>query len=302
MSLYAALWASSTALTGKAALAFWTAAFLLQCLDSRKSVVVWQILLMLGALVGCILSGLYASGSVTLWMWIGGAFIAGFSAVQSIIQWTRTSPLETYEEASQLDPAINKPGSKKKSRPAQFNNASALKAQPAPVATWVNVVGLAIIAAAIAISICTVVSAPKSNAWISSVHILAACVLWGVGVFCAIELTFGSTPQSLSSVSWSGAAAVALGCWIVESCIAAFIVLSPVDSASEFQSVAMTRLFAISILLMDFVVWMIPHRVATFKRTGKAIAWVSLAMAAWIGVLSLAVLCALPSNWPWKHL
>jgi hypothetical protein len=103
-------------------------------------------------------------------------------------------------------------------------------------------------------------------------------------------------------VSWSGVAKVALVCWIIESCVAAVIVLTPVDDAADFQSVAMTRLFAISILLMDFVVWMIPHRVATFKRTGKATAWVSLTLAAWIGALSLAVLCALPSTWPWTSL
>ena len=141
---------------------------------------------------------------------------------------------------------------------------------------------------------------PKTSAWLSTVHTLAACALWGVAVFCGLELTFGSAPLSLSAVSWSGVATVALFCWIAETCVAAVILLAPVDNTVDFQSVAMTRLFAISILLMDFVVWMIPHRVATFKRTGKATAWVSLTLAAWLGILSLAVLCALPSSWPWQ--
>jgi hypothetical protein len=117
-------------------------------------------------------------------------------------------------------------------------------------------------------------------------------------VFCGLELTFGSA--LLSSISWSGVATVALFCWIAETCVAAMILLAPVDNTVELQSVAMTRLFAISILLVDFVVWMIPHRIATFKRTGKATAWVSLTLAAWLGSLSLAVLCALPSSWPWQ--
>ncbi len=297
MTLNAALWASSTALTGKAALAFWVAAFLLHYFDRRKTVIVWQSVLTVCALVGCIFSCMYAAGSVTRWMWIGSTAIAGFSAFQNLLLWTKTSPLETFEEASQLDPAITK-----KSSPAKTNRSNTLMMKPATAVTWIALLGLVITAAVIVISNCTSASALKTNAGLSSIHILAACVLWGVAIFCAIELTFGSAPMSLSAVSWSGVSRVALGCWIVESCIAAFIVLSPIDSASEFESIAMTRLFAISILLMDFVVWMIPHRLASFKRTGKATAWVSLATAAWLGVLSLAVLCALPGNWPWMHL
>jgi len=297
MNLNAALWAGSTALTGKAALAFWIAAFLLQCFDRRKTAIVWQILLTICAILGCILVSIYSPGSLTFWMWVGSTLIASFSAVQNIRQWTKTSPLETYEEASQLDPNI-----KKKSNAVKTSRSNLLKAKPAISVPWIDLVGLAIAAAAIAISIYASMTSAKTIAWLSSIHTLAACVLWGVSIFCAIELTFGSAPLSLSAVSWSGAARVALGCWLVESCIAAFIVLSPVESIADFQSVAMTRLFAISILLMDFVVWMIPHRVATFKRTGKATAWVSLTMAAWIGVVSLAVLCALPTSWPWQHI
>jgi hypothetical protein len=296
MTLNAALWAGSTALTGKAAFAFWTAALLLQCFDRRKTAIVWQILLLVGAISGCILGSVYSAGPVTQWLWIGSALVAGVSLVRDLSNWTKTSPREAFEETSQIDAV-----SKKKNSPARSARSQALKTQPAISFPWLDLVGLSIVAAAISVSIYASLS-PKTYAWLSIVHILAAGLLWGVAVFCAIELTFGSAPSSLSAVAWSGAALVALVCWIVESCIAAVIVLSPIDQADDLQAVAMTRLFAISILLMDFVVWIIPHRVATFKRTGKATAWVSLTMAAWIGVVSLALLCALPSNWPWMHM
>jgi hypothetical protein len=297
MTLDAALWASSTALTGKAALAFWIAAFLFQCFNRRKTAYVWHILLTISAVAGCIFSSMHAPGPVTQWLWIISSLVASFGALLNIRQWTKTSPRETFEEASQLDPAI-----KKKSSAAKSSRLQTLKAKPTKLVQWMDLLGLVMVTAAIAISVYASLSSAKANAWLSTVHVLAACMLWGVAVFCAVELTFGSAPLSLSAVSWSGVAAVALGCWMAESCIAAAIVLSPVDSSADFQSVAMTRLYAISILLMDFVVWMIPHRVATFKRTGKATAWVSLTMAAWIGVLSLAVLCALPSTWPWQSI
>jgi hypothetical protein len=230
-------------------------------------------------------------------MWMGGALLATFGCLRDIRQWTKTSPRETYEEASQLDPAI-----KKKSSAVKTIRSNNLKATPTRSFKWIDLLGLVITASAIAVSIYASMPSVKTSAWLSAIHVLAACVLWGVGMFCAIELTFGSAPRSLAAVSWSSVAMIALTCWIAESCIAAAIVLSPIDSAADYQSVAITRLFAISILLMDFVVWMIPHRVATFKRSGKATAWVSLAMAAWIGVLSLTVLCALPSVWPWMHI
>ena len=296
MTLNAALWASSTALTGKAALAFCIAAFLFQCFDRRKTATLWQILLTVVVVAGCILGSLHAAGHLTKWMWIGSAVIAGFSGLMNVRQWIKISPRETFEEASQLDPKV------KKVSTANSTRTQALKAKPTSSVQWIDLLGLLLIASSIVLSVLASMSSAKTIAWVCTIHVLVACVLWGVGVFCAIELTFGSAPSSLSAVSWSGVAKVALVCWIIESCVAAVIVLTPVDEAADFQSVAMTRLFAISILLMDFVLWMIPHRVATFKRTGKATAWVSLTLAAWIGSLSLAVLCALPSTWPWTSL
>lgn len=294
MTLNAALWAGSTALTGKAALAFWTAALLFKCFDRRKSAVVWQILLVVSAFACCVLGSVYASGPVTQWIWVASSLLAGVSAFASIRQWSKTSPREVYEEDSQIDPSIKKKGF------AKAKHVDPVKPGPARLGQGLDFLGLLVAATAIALAVFASISSPKSHAWISTIHILIACVLWGVGICCAIELTFGSAPQSLSAVSWSSIAWVALGCWIVESCVAATIVLSPIGRDDDFQVVAMTRMFAISILLMDFVVWMIPHRVATFKRTGQATAWVSLTMAAWIGMLSLAVLCALPSTWPWQ--
>ena len=228
-------------------------------------------------------------------MWIASAVIAGISCLLNIRRWMGTRPRETYEETSRLDRS-----NPKKSTATQATHSPASSSSTTSPMSCIDLLGFLIVALAIAISVYSTAPSPKSNAWLSTIHTLAACGLWGVGIFCALELTFGSAPLSLSAVSWSGVATVALLCWIAETCIAATIILTPFDDTVDFQSVAMTRLFAISILLVDFVVWMIPHRVANFKRTGKATAWVSLTLAAWLGTLSLAVLCGLPSAWPWQ--
>ncbi len=294
MTINAALWASSTALTCKAALAFWCAALLFENFDRRKLVIGWQVLLVLCVIPGAILAISYSSSPLARTLWGAAGAIACASMALNVRQWTQTSPRETFEEASQLDPLA------KKKTPSKSKRIAALKTQSKSPIAWVDLLGLVVTAVALATSTYGLMSAQKGVAILSVAHTTSACLLWGISIFCALELTFGSAPLSLSAVNWTGVSILALGGWITESCVAAAIILSPTDSDSDFQSIAMTRLFAISILLIDFVVWMIPHRVAKFKRTGKADSWVSLSMAAWIGMLSLAVLCALPVTWPWR--
>jgi Kef-type K+ transport system membrane component KefB len=86
----------------------------------------------------------------------------------------------------------------------------------------------------------------------------------------------------------------------VELLVGAVILTSVLSERGDLNQLIISRLFAISFLLIDLIAWIIPHRVATFQRTGKSHAWVSLTLAAWLAVLTLIVLMALPSNWPWE--
>ena len=302
MTLNAALWASSTALTGKAALALWAAALLFQYFDRRKLAIVWQILITLSTLLLSAAASVYANNTVTKSVWIAGSVMAVLVASMHLRDWLRTSPRETFEESSQVDPKIKK--KKKPASSASANAAATLSPSrpsllPQSLVHWISWIGLLLSGWSVTSSVVASGSV-RSSAWFAAVHVLAACLLLGVTVFCAVELTVGSAPSSLSAVSWSSVAFVAMIFWVVEIAIAATIVLAPVEDDADFQALAVSRMFAISLLLMDFVVWMIPHRLATFQRTGQSTAWVSLALAAWIGVLSLTVLCALPAHWPWR--
>ena len=301
MTLNAALWASSTALTGKAALALWFASLLFLLCDSRRITRGWLLVLSLAAMLLSITAGMHCDTAICKWSWIISAACGCVATLLHMKSWTRTSPSETFEEVSQVDAPLKK---KKKaaraassSKTTNANSNSDSLAQWSSLASWLSASG-AVAAALATVSATQVVARPFSL--VSSLHLLAVCTLLAVAVFCALELTFGSAPKSLAAVAWSRVAGVAILAWLLEAFVALAIVIAPVDEAAPFQTVALTRLFAISILVIDFVVWMIPQRVAHFKRTGKSDAWVSLALAAWIGLLCQLVLCALPSTWPWK--
>ncbi len=311
MTLNAALWASSTALTGKAALALWVTALLFQYCDLRKIAIVWQVFIALSISLLSLAAYANAGGTITKSTWMTSCAIASIVATMHIRDWLRTSPRETFEEVASVDATSKK---QKKKSVTKSNALSAPSAFPRAAGTrstvskstvsksavhWYTWLGVMISGWSLTSSVLANGSA-RSSALFAAVHVLAACVLLGVALFCAIELTFGSAPSSLSAISWSSVAFVALICWVAELGIAASIVLTPVDATADFQVAAMSRMFAISVMVIDFVVWMIPFRLATFQRSGKAVAWVSLAIAAWTGVLSLTLLCALPTHWPWR--
>jgi len=299
MTLNAALWASSTALTGKAALALWAAALLFQYFDRRKLAIVWQVFITLSTLLFSLAACAYAHNTFTKSVWIASSVVSGIVAWMHLRDWLRTSPRETFEETSHVDATLKK---KKKTAATPSGlkvfSPNRPSAFPHSAVHWFTLLGVLLSGGSMTSSVVASGSV-RSSVWFAAIHVLAACLLLGIAVFCAIELTVGSAPSSLAAVSWSSVAFVALICWVAEICIAGSIVLSPVDDTADFQALAMSRLFAISLLLMDFVVWMIPHRLAMFQRSGKSTAWVSLALAAWIGVLSLTLLCALPTYWPW---
>ncbi len=295
MTLNAALWASSTALTGKVAVAHWVASLLFLFCDRRRISSGWQVLLSAGSMLLSISAGMYASSATSKWAWIVSVACACVATIFHMRTWSRVSPSEIFSEVSQIDPLPKKKKSASKSfKPIPKSQSPAVVLSPAMVLAIAGA-----IAATVALGNAIFVAIPQV-AWIAAVHAVAICMLLGVAIFCAIELTFDSAPASLAAVAWSVVAMVAIVAWIAEIFVAGSIVMSPVGDQVELPTAALTRLFALSVLVIDFVVWMIPQRVAAFKRAGKATAWVSLSLAAWIGALSLIVLCALPSSWPWK--
>ncbi len=151
-------------------------------------------------------------------------------------------------------------------------------------------------------------------------HLLAAGVGLATSLVGGCELTFLSSPSSLADappqrvrwrfVTWCGLAAL-----LTESAIGLFVLTASLKSTDAEPSLGplLINVFFFSLLATHFVAWMVPYRISGYQRrevfakssaqvdSSKQIRdWASLAMAAWLAAISLAVACGLPSDWPWR--
>ncbi len=150
-------------------------------------------------------------------------------------------------------------------------------------------------------------------------HLWAMTTGLATALVCGIELTFLSSPHSLSShslregtlpiVNWRLAAWCALQAMCVELVVGIYVFRFAVSDREFTADTVLVRLFVVALLVTCFVAWMIPHRVYTLQRkamyragsVGKtSYNWASLAIAAWLAAVSLVVVCALPDDWPWR--
>ncbi len=297
MTLDAAIWASSTALPTKVALACWLASSMLMILDCRRLVVKWRMLLQIVGVIAC---GLASRSSVSLdaiWLWRVNSLLAMIATVLSFREWLDIKPRETFEEAAREDVPPRSRLHPSRSPSARRDSILQLVQTPGGA---LNLLGLALSAFALGLVIYRALPGPPTILWLGVIHALTASLLLGATLSVAIELTFGSAPGAISQVKWQAIANVALACSLCELLVVAVILTRPIGDAQYFGGLLISRMFAISVVLIDLIAWIIPQRVANFNRTGKAYDWVSLTLAAWICVVSLLVLVALPSTWPWS--
>jgi hypothetical protein len=298
MMLDAAIWASSTALNAKVALACWTAAWMLITIDARRIAVTWRALLHGAAGLCSLLASFQSTQLDVVWFWRGSFALATMCMLISVRQWLATQPAQTFEEVASIDRPLKKHKSKRDA--GVEDSAVAGLGWPWTPFRILHLLGLLLATAALATAVYRIVPGKSTLQWLAVMHVVATSILLGVSACCALELTFGSAPRSLNSVNWRGLASVAFVCFLLELLVGGMILTRAVSDSQDLGMLIISRLFAVSILLLDLLAWVIPHRVATFKRTGKAAGWVSLTLAAWLCVLSLTVLVALPSNWPWN--
>jgi hypothetical protein len=61
-------------------------------------------------------------------------------------------------------------------------------------------------------------------------------------------------------------------------------------------------MFGLMIVVASFVVWMVPRRLSLCQQSGKQPKdWLTLTIAAWLGLLAFAVVGVLPTTWPWIY-
>lgn len=151
-------------------------------------------------------------------------------------------------------------------------------------------------------------------------HLLATQAGLAASLVASIELTFLSSPRVLSvsppvRVRWPLVAWLALAALLAESVIGLIVMTASGWNGGGQSSTdgLLLHVFVLSLLVTHFVAWMIPHRIVGYQRRAVAAKasddgkapdaigeWTSLTVAAWLVAISLAVVCALPSDWPWR--
>lgn len=148
----------------------------------------------------------------------------------------------------------------------------------------------------------------RPEGWLAVFNLLASALAFANVVACGIQLTFYCSPDSIArksprAVAWGRLAWLALVVFVAQLLISLFVFLSPTERMGDSPLAdVLPRGFALSLVFIQFVSWMVPHRVYGFQRGAPVSGWPSLAISAWIAALTLGVSLALPIDWPWKLL
>lgn len=293
-----------------------SAIFILRVLDGRSSTSSTSMLISATALFLCYGVWLSSSGMVvtSCLVMVGLALVVeGWICLR---KWTGATEAESHEEAWLLDAGQGSRKSKNQrllksthvapANTASPNTASLSTFASRPTEIWVCCLCVGVSALVLLLQGRTD-TASGLIATLYTLHVLAAAVAGGVALACSIELTFFSSPDALRPatrrrVRWQAIAWVALLVFLAELGASAGILFAPVDKEAGAMVQLFPRVFALSLMVVNFVAWMVPHRVAAFQRSGEATQWTSLTLASWLGVLGLLVVNTLPSNWPWDLL
>lgn len=232
-------------------------------------------------------------------LWASCAALALIAAIYTITQWTKTSPVELFDEERQKNLGKGK-------------NAGQL------ATSWTTGSKLAFVVWALALTAMLYIRYPEYAVLTALPRVLAAvqlssiALMLGVAIFLCIELTFLSTPDALSvknsiRVAWTSTArvAMAIASLALLCCLMQFLSKSaPTDLDASQRTVQIAaKAFGLVLLLATFTVWIVPRRLATFQESGKIPSdWISLTLTAWLGMFAFIVAATLPADWPWRLL
>lgn len=283
MSIDDAIWASNIGLTAKLAVAGWATALTLYLVDPRFLPLRFLSWLTIITTL-CSLQVSFNSGqSINIWLWRAAAILSAFTTFYFLKQWLRVSPRDLHLEEASLDKA-KKQKLKSVQRPKHWLDETLLFG------------GTLLTGYLLFQSVISARAAELLIKWQSSIHTLNSTLMLGTALATSLQMTFGSSPGSLAGVNWSRLAKITLVLFVTEFVVCASLYMRPIKDAES----ALAIIFALALLLLGFVAWMIPHRTNQFTKTGTIKDWVALVIASWIVTVSYLVLCGLPSYWPWK--
>lgn len=295
----------------KLALAIWVAIALINWIDRRATIVSMVVALYLCVAVLSAYLVLQVSPD-SLRYALGGSVMAGcVGCLISLRAWVRPNVASANAPQSAEDPG-------------------SLSDATTHLLFWCAMVGATTLFISVYMAALQLQQADEVLDTRALLHSFCTSGMWGVSLAVAIELTILSTPadfktevhtdptdhedqpgQEISSpkrtsktaANWSHAAWVALALLLVEVMLCGSLVLLPQQNVgSPLVPQMFAWMFAMSVLVVQFVGWMIPHRLHNFQKAGEVKEWTTLMLSAWIAFLALAVTAALPVHWPWTML
>lgn len=114
-----------------------------------------------------------------------------------------------------------------------------------------------------------------------------------------LELTFGSLGAELLALPWPRLSTIATFTFLAEILLAGWLV-AKMKPGESIEITAAPVLYAFSRLLLGYIAWCVPRRMALLAQKKELKGQASLALAGWIGLICFAVAMALPTAWPWN--
>ena len=240
--------------------------------------------------------------------WYTAAFFTVLHLVIMLRRWASIRPKQLHEEQTQSSKAQTKKDKRKQRAESRAKQTSTSLSSASPIELGMLLV--AVLAAGYGLlqdwremRLTGDASTYAAMATISSTG------LWAIAVVSAMELTFLSSPLNLSPpngprVSWTGIASFGLAAFVLCLMVSSLMLLreNGLDGNDRLIDQAMPKVFALTWMILGCIVWIVPHRVRSFQKSGVAKEWTTLALTSWIGLVCFSVIAVLPNNWPWRLL
>ena len=295
--------------------ATWVSVLLLFLVDRRAGPLRFEVVLSFAVVCGAghlaVREGITTTVAVC-WFVAAATGVVHFLARTRI--WLQQSDRQLHEERRETEATRSKKNAKRASLRMSKRRGDA-SAAPARNLWAVGVCAVGSIASLAAMVLSAQVSSvdPGLERWLAIFNVIVGVVTLGLALVTAIEVTFLCNPDALlpssgPSVNWLALSRLASLTFLSAMALNAYIVLQmssmELDSGPNeiVKDQIVASVYALSVSLLFFVAWMVPHRVSVFQRKGGATQWAWLALAAWLACLSFTVLFTLPASWPWKLL
>lgn len=257
---------SNSAAAAKLAAAFWLAQIAIVLLRRGATVPTWQI----GLSILTVIASTIAWRAETSSGWFIACVLALLMLIDGLRQWMSSVPAKS--------------AAKTKSWPI--------------VALSLAVAGSSLCTYAIAVSD----SAAKMNGQphpLMLVSLVSLLLMFALLLASTLELTIGSLGDELFALPWQRLSTIATFVFLGEILLAGWVI-TKLKPEETIEMTAAPVIYEFSRLLLGYIAWCVPRRMASLAQKKELRGQASLALSGWIALLCFAVAMALPNAWPWN--